>query len=86
MHPGPSKEGGGGSPHPFPSQSTMGSFSHWFLTLSRDPLFLYKNHRPISCFKLMDDPVLSPEAQQVILMKRNTHQNGIGRIGLISFL
>ena len=27
----------------------------------------------------MDDPVLSPEAQQVILMKRNTHQNGIGQ-------
>ena len=24
----------------------------------------------------MDDPVISPEAQQVILMKRNTHQNG----------
>ena len=28
-------------------------------------------------FKLMDDPVLNPEAQQGILMKRNTHQNGI---------
>ena len=30
-------------------------------------------------FQSLDDPVLSPEAQQVILMKRNTHQNGIGQ-------
>ena len=28
--------------------------------------FSIKNHRPIPCFTLMDDPVLSPEAQQVI--------------------
>ena len=50
MPDGPSKEGGGGSPHPFPSQSTMGSFSHWFLPSHVIPLFRYKNHRPISCF------------------------------------
>ena len=30
-------------------------------------------------FQPMGDPVISPEAQQVILMKRNTHQNGIGQ-------
>ena len=31
----------------------------------------------------MDDPVLSPEAQQVILMKRNTHQNGTLLVALM---
>ena len=50
MHHGLSKEGGGGYPHLFPSQSMMGSFSHWSLPSHVIPFFLYKNHRPISCF------------------------------------
>ena len=67
MPDGLSKEGGGGSPHPVPSQSTMGAPSHWALPSHVTLLFLYKkNPRPPPCFTLMDDPVLSPEAQQVI--------------------
>ena len=63
---GLSKEGGGGSPHPVPSQSILGTPSHWPLPSHGTLLFLYKNPRPPPCFTLMDDPVLSPEAQQVI--------------------
>jgi len=45
----------------------MGPPSHWFLTLSRDPLFLYKKTIvPFHVSNPMDDPVLSPEAHQVI--------------------
>ena len=65
---GLSKEGGGGSPHPFPSQSIMGSPSHWSLPSHVTLLFLYK--KPIVpllvAYTLMDDPEISPEAQEVI--------------------
>ena len=69
---GLSKEGGGGSPHPVPSQSIMGPPSHWPLPSHVTLLFLYKKPTvPIPCFTLMDDPEISPEAQQVI--DRSTH-------------
>ena len=42
MPDGLSKEGGGGSPHPVPSQSTMGAPSHWPLPSHVTLLFLYK--------------------------------------------
>ena len=64
---GLSKEGGGGSPHPVPSQSIMGPPSHWSLPSHVTLLFLYKKtHRPPPSFTLMDDPEISPEAKQVI--------------------
>ena len=49
---GLSKEGGGGSPLlvPVPSQSIMGPPFHWSLPSHGTLWFLYKNHRPISCF------------------------------------
>ena len=65
---GLSKEGGGGSPHPAPSQSIMGSPSHWPLPYHVTLLFLYK--KPLVpllvAYTLMDNPEISPEAQQVI--------------------
>ena len=64
---GLSKEGGAGSPHPVPSQSILGPPSHWPLPSHVTLLFLYKKtRRSLPSFTLMDDPVLSPEAQQVI--------------------
>ena len=50
MPDGLSKEGGGGSPHPVPSQSIMGPPSHWPLPSHGTLLFLYKNPRLISHF------------------------------------
>ena len=67
MHHGLSKEGGGGSPHLFPSQSMMGLFSHWPIPSHVTLLVLYKKPPvPFHLSHSMDDPVLSPEAQQVI--------------------
>ena len=64
---GLSREGGGGSPHPVPSQSIMGPPSHWPLPSHVTLLFLYKKtHRAPPSFTLMDDPEISPEAQEVI--------------------
>ena len=69
---------GEGGPPPLPLPQHDGSFSHWSLPSHVIPLFLYKKPPAhFMFFKLMDDPVLNPEAQQGILMKRNTHQNGI---------
>ena len=42
MPDGLSKEGGGGSPHPVPSQSILGAPSHWPLPSHVTLLFLYK--------------------------------------------
>ena len=39
---GQPREGGGGSPHPVPSQSIMGPPSHWSLPSHVTLLFLYK--------------------------------------------
>ena len=62
------RRGEGGPPTPFPSQSILGAPSHWPLPSHVTLLFLYKKPTgPIPCFHTqMDDPVLSPEAQQVI--------------------
>ena len=73
---GLSKEGGGGSPHPVPSQSILGPLSHWSLPSHVTLLFLYK--KPIVpllvAYTLMDDPEISPEAQQVILSPHGSIQ------------
>ena len=58
--------GEGGPPTPSPSQSIMGSPSHWPLPSHVTLLFLYKKPHPPPCFTLMDDPEISPEAKQVI--------------------
>ena len=64
---GLSKEGGGGSPPPLPLSKHDGSFSHWPLSSHVTLLFLYKKPLSHSIFHTqMDDPVLSPEAQEVI--------------------
>ena len=46
--------------------------SHWFITLSRDPLFLYKKAPSHFMFQSLDDPVISPEAQPP-LAKTSSH-------------
>ena len=43
-------EGGPPSSSPSPSQSIMGPPCHWPFPSHGTLLFLYKNHRPISCF------------------------------------
>ena len=67
---GLSKEGGGGPPpRPTPLRGPVGPLSHWSLPSHVTLLFLYKK-KPLVlllvAYTLMDDPVLSPEAQQVI--------------------
>ena len=58
---------GRGVPPPRPLPKHDGPLSHWPLPSHVTPLFLYKKtHRPPPSFTLMDDPILSPEAQQVI--------------------
>ena len=60
---GLSKEGGGGSPHPVPSQSIMGPPSHWPLPSHVTLLFLYKKKPLVPllvAYTLMDDPVQKP--------------------------
>ena len=70
------RRGEGGPPTPSPPRAPWGLSLIGSLASHGTLCFSIKNHRPISSFTLMDDPVLSPEAQQGILMKRNTHQNG----------
>ena len=61
---GPSKEGGGGPPTPSPPKASWGLLLIGSCPRPRDPFFSIKTTVPFHVFTLIDDPVLSPEAQQ----------------------
>ena len=60
------RRGEGGPPTPSPPKPPWGLSLIGSLPSHVTSCFSIKNHCPISCFKPIDDPVLSPEAQQVI--------------------
>ena len=60
------RRGEGGPPTPSPPKAPWGLSLIGSLASHVTLCFSIKNHRPIPFFTPMDDPVLSPEAQQVI--------------------
>ena len=64
--PGPPRPPPPSSPPPAPPCALLGD---WFLTLPRDPLFLYKNHRPIPCF--------TPKPESSLASNQECQVNGI---------